>query len=287
MLIGVVAADPFPLSGNANLVEVLNHLGIRTGAKLVIDAGDYNSYPGSGQVVSDLSGSAFNLTLGVDATAENYDARFDGVAGRQSQAERFTMQIKQVGSNLYQQHLRLADQPAPAWVDAIHKDGARFAMAFWIWPRPNANGGMSYSNTLRGSTANVGFDFGTVDGSIIPGNGGKLTFFVSKGDPGGALAATVTTPAVVPSDQWVFIAIRVDEAAGTYMMQINETQYTGSITYSAPSSATGFAQIVFFASNVVGADGRLAQAVAWQGATIPANDDLMNLFQTTRVKFGK
>ena len=64
---------------------------ITAGLQLHLDAGDAGSYPGSGQVWSDLTANDFDFHIGETSSSERSDPTFNGSAGAKSINRRFTV----------------------------------------------------------------------------------------------------------------------------------------------------------------------------------------------------
>ena len=62
---------------------------ITAGLQLHLDAGDAGSYPGSGQVWSDLTANDFDFHIGETSSSERSDPTFNGSAGAKSINEYF------------------------------------------------------------------------------------------------------------------------------------------------------------------------------------------------------
>ena len=106
-------AKSVPYSGDGTLIDVLTYLGLTTDLVLALDAGDSNSYPGSGTKWFDVSGNGHNFDLmGSPGPA------FNGTAGNVSLNEYWLFD-----RNGYFK----SDETSIAEVTAMHKAGGQFS----------------------------------------------------------------------------------------------------------------------------------------------------------------
>ena len=72
-------------------MNILTSNSLTTNLKLCLDAGDINSYSGSGQKWLDRSGLGHDFFLGVDGSANTDDPTFNGSPGNASSNEYFSV----------------------------------------------------------------------------------------------------------------------------------------------------------------------------------------------------
>lgn len=103
------------------LLDILQYAGLTDGLELLLDAGDSNSYPGSGQFWFDLSGHDRDFVMGAGDTVEGRDPTFvsDGIKSH------FTWEDTSGGATT-DRFIQISTDTA--WVDSWHKDGAVFSL---------------------------------------------------------------------------------------------------------------------------------------------------------------
>lgn len=250
------------------MIDAITSLGLTSGLQLCLDAGDAASYT-SGQVWTDRSGNGYNFNRGSGSGSDAADPTFNGSAGGDSSSEYWSFD----GGDYF-----TLGQANPAWVNNIHKNNAAATLACWIYIASTTN--VQYVMGDYSSSSDPMFEFS------VNQTGNRLSLFVNNGSS--TVANIVTTSISVPEGQWFFAALSIDEAAGSFLFQINGSQETVSATYSSPSSSN--------AGNVVkiGADGdgvgplesgaRLAAYMAW--STALSSGSLTALYNATKSKFG-
>jgi len=281
MLPGIGAAQAADAFGpRETLYKTAQMLGITSGLQLLIDAGDAASFVSGAQQVNDRSGAGNHLrvgaTTGVDASGPA-DMLWTGVTGRQSKDEYWYP-----GANLGGL-VRSTGGAALPWADSMHGNNASFALAGWTYVVPDASIGGSQMLETMAVANGIGFVFGT--GYTAEGaNAGKLMWWVANGT---GTVAKVFSSGVVPTNQWVYYALIVDEAAGTYSMWVNDVLTTGAITYASPSATTSDDSLwILTTADASTANHRFANMAIWQGGAIPSSAKLGELFQAMRGKFG-
>lgn len=255
--------------------DIIDQLGLQSGLKLCLDAGDALSYT-SGQSWLDRSGGGYDFFLGATSGSEASDPTFNGVAGAASSAEYFSFD----GGDFF-----TYDTSNETWMEELHKDSAFVAMASWFY--------------LPASTAQTFWIFSNEDTSSTPYHPrfifGVATFsnrlrVIQMGDSGAppTQAETTTPTNSLNHLEWVFGGFTLDEAASSIVFQINGTQYTNSYSFTAPSNNSGGGYRIGSMGDAVApalAGTRLAQLAIWQG-TVPTTTQLDAYFQATRGRFG-
>lgn len=248
--------------------ELTGLLGLRSGLKLCLDAGDSASYS-SGQVWFDRSGNGYDFNRGATSSSEASDPTFNGSAGGLSASEYFSGD----GGDYF-----TYDSANEAWMENIHKAGAKFGIATWVYV-PASSGTRLFCGTRQTDPANVGFSFqvNTSD---------ALSFVVSRGGSPNALSFSIGT---ITEDAWQFLAVAGDEAAGAFIGMINGTVTLGGSSYASPSSAAA-TYTMQIGSGGTGANAlpngsRMAEFLAWEGVT-PSQGQLMAYYQASRTRFG-
>jgi len=248
--------------------ELTGLLGLRSGLKLCLDAGDSASYT-SGQVWLDRSGNGYDFNRGSTSSSESSDPTFNGSAGGLSASEYFKFDSGDWFTY---------DSANEPWMKNIHQAGAKFGIATWVYIVAGS-GTRVISGTRDASPSNIGFDFllNTSDG---------LNFVVSKGSSPNALTFSIGT---ITEGAWQFLAVAGDEAAGAFVGMINGAVTVGGSSYSSPSSADDTYTMRIGNGGGTGAalnnDSRMSQFLAWEGVT-PSLGQLMAYFQGSRTRFG-
>lgn len=272
-----LVAPPSFRNGTSFINDIKN-LGLGTNLELCLDAGDANSYPGSGQTWLDLSGHDYDFYRGATGSAEASDPTFNGTAGRQSSGEYFSFD----GGDYFR-----AAQANPAWVESIHKNSAKFTIAQWCYLSGATTTSVRWGDTGTASrsdgSAYAGFQFGHSASSLR-----RLNLAISVGGSGG-WAYLKDSAAACNNTAWNFIAVSMDEAAGALSFQINGTSESySSQTYSSPDSGSAESTLEIGGTGAgVAPDasgGRIGAYAGWSRALSAA--ELASLFEATRGKFG-
>lgn len=267
--------SPYQFTSNASMYSTLLTLGLTTNLKLCLDAGDIESYIGSGQTWSDRSGGGYDFYRGTTSGAEGSDPTFNGTAGHNSSGEYFSVD----GGDWF----TLA-QTNPSWVQTLHKAGAKFTWAGWFYLNNITSTSQNFAQT--GDLDSSGFN------GIQLGNSGSTLRAIGVAIVNGS--ATVVygkhSTAIANNNAWNFLAVSVDMAAGNVNFQVNATSEanTSQTFTGTPSSASAGATLQIGASGVgFGPDvtgDRFGSVSMWDiGLT---TTQLANVFNASRAKFG-
>lgn len=255
-------------------MQVAQRLGLTGSLKLALDAADAASYS-SGQKWLDLSGGGYDFLLGTTSGADATDPTFNGTAGRLSSAEYFSTDGGDVLTY---------DAANESWMNNIHKDNAKFTVAFWYYYAIGAVA-KAIIGTDAGVTSNVGFDI------FFTAAANSIRFRAHQG--GGvspALDFNPGSPVVLNVGAWNFCAISVDETNATDGAKavVNGNIDTAAGTYTSPSAAgaTHTLQIMAEGNNTLplGSGDRVAMLWAWEGKALSFGE-LMALREATRGRF--
>lgn len=248
--------------------EIIDGLGLGTNLKLCLDAGDGSSYT-SGQSWRDLSGNGYDFFRGVGSGAAADDPTFNGVADSHSSSEYFLFD----GGDYF-----TYDTTNETWMENLHKDSAVFTIAAWAYiPTAAANRpifGNNYANAVLANGI-----------CLFVGAADTLNFLCDKT---GAICLNVTG-SVVNEGAWNFLAVTIDEAAGTGGFLVNNTWTAFTSTYSSPtaSAAAYTTQIGAFGNKgaPLASGARVAELAAWEGVAL-TQAWLKSVFTATRGRFG-
>lgn len=259
----------------ATLIDTIKNLGLTSGLKLCLDAGDANSYT-SGSKWLDVSGNGYDFDFGASSSAEATDPTFSGTAGKRSAAEYMLF-----ADGDFMEY----DSSNETWMNNLHKNNALFTIAAWAFiPATIAPDPVSIiCGTSGGSASKTGVSLYAWEDDNTLG----AAAYNSAG--GTTVARSFQSTGTVSRGAWNFLAISVDEAGDAATMQVNATQSSHSASYSSPSagSATHTLRLADDGNaNFAAAAGfRMQQIAAWEGVALSAVQ-LSGLFQATRGKFG-
>ena len=273
---GCTMRDGFTVDWSKTTVEgyegqtfnvAIGDLGIQSGLQVCLDARVASSYS-RGQSWLDLSGNEQDFFRGADGTATATDPTFVGPSG--SLDAYWSLD----GGDYF-----TYDAANETWMEDLHKDNAAFAFAAWVY-RGAAGSFDGICGTLSsGVFSNTGVEFGITSGDA-------LRVFVGNGS-GSSAARTATGPSV-SAGAWTFVALRLDEAANTYSLIVNDSATTGAASYTSPSSGSATATMRIMSSGGTGDlwpnGSRIAAIAMWNTAV--SQSDLLELYQRTRKLFG-
>ena len=238
---------------NMSFIDVIDSLGLTTGLKLALDAGDADSYPGTDdQFWHDLSGNDADFFLGSSATAASDDPTFAGTSGGLSSSEYFSFD----GGDFF----RYATTPE-TWMQNLHKDNAKFtAVCFFYHAYPSRFFGGTASGVQRGL-------------QYYTNASAKQELVVTRGATPYALL--VNGDSAIGADQWHMVALTIDEASGSansffYLDGDYDGTFNGA--YSSPTSGDMSQPFEIGAvgggTAPSGNGSRIAAIGFWEGATL-------------------
>lgn len=231
------------------LFDLINLLGLTSGLKLCLDAGDAASYT-SGQSWLDTSGNGYDFFRGTTSGSAADDPTFNGAAGAKSTNEYWSFD----GGDLFRY-----DSTNETWMQNIHKDNAKYTFVAWIYAVTGVNNIVAGNNGGTSGTG-TGFHFGTPSTN-------NVTMRAANGV--GSEALNKNSVATVTNGAWNFIAASVDEATGTGYFQCNGTQETFSSTYNTPSSGNASFTTEIGArgngNSPMPSGSRIAMVAVWEG----------------------
>ena len=251
----------------ASLMSTLTDLGLTTGLKLCLDAGEGDSYT-SGQSWLDLSGNGYDFFLGADVNATATDPTFNGVADALSSAEFFSFDAGDYFTY---------DTTNETWMQNLHKDSAVLSFAAWVY-FGSVGSTQGIFGTV-GATTNTGF---RISASSSP----ALALRVANA---GATVLNTETSFLLSATTWTFVAISFDEAAQVLIMRVAGGSEVDTQSYSSPASgnATFTAQIgsAGNAANRLSANSRIGMVAMWEGTAL-TEWQLEQIYNKTRRRFG-
>lgn len=242
---------------DGTLYSVLDYLGLTTGLKVSLDAGDSTSYS-SGQTWYDTSGNDEDFYFGTDGTVQSSDPTFNGVAGDLSINEYMSTD----GADTFKMVNAL-----PAWLNTIHKDNAAYSIVMFYYAMSSAGEQSILSN------------YGVIDaddGWAFRLNNNYPNIYVSKS---GSATLNKTGDTTANANAWNMMGVSVDEATGAgggfHYLNGSYNQVSASntfnATYSSPSTNSSD-QLRMFQNTDTGhkcvSGSRLAILGIWQGTVL-------------------
>lgn len=254
----------------------INALGLTTSLQLCLDAGDVNSYSGSGQSWLDLSGNGYDFFRGANGSAAADDPTFNGSAGALTSSEYWGFD----GGDFF-----TYDSANETWMQDIHKDNATVSFAFWVYSKAIAASGNEVLIGTNGSGASpTGFRMYLFQG------GGQAAFFVQNGGATVLQISSLAEGLTASDNTWHFVALSFAEGVGaTWQIDGTQAVEVDSTAYSSPASGDA-SQTMCLANAGSGGiatldnGSRLAMALVWSRAL--SATELMDLFNATRDRFG-
>lgn len=257
-----------------NFYEAIVAAGHDTGLEFCLDPREGDSYS-SGQKWLDLTSNGFDFFVGSDASSGSDDPTFTGTPGGMSSSEYWSFD----GGDYFRY-----DTTNEAAFNAIHKNNAIFAICGFVYFGGSASMALMATRTNAGSE--TGFLFGRTGADVL-----RLDVL-----SGGSLARRVDTDNTVSSSAWHFIAVRVDEAAGTGFFYVDgaysqvSSSDTFTATYSSPATGAASGTLEIGAYGGGGAfplpnNSRLGPVALWEG-TAPTKANLDDIWDATRDFYG-
>lgn len=252
----------------ADMLAVIKRLGLTSGLKLCLDAGDAASYDAAVQTARwlDVAGSGYDFYRGTSAVGDAAEPAFNGTAGKRSSGEYFSFD----GGDYF-----TYDTTNETWMQNIHKDNAQFTFLAWVYFASNASNAAVCGTDRSSST---GFHFRLSTGGVVQyfvQNAGSVVLAVNRGG--------------YTTGVWILMGWSVDEPAGVHHNIRNYAVDTASASYSSPSAsnasntlqigAAGNAALKALSGN------RIASLMFWEGRALSPGE-MRAFFLATRGKFG-
>jgi hypothetical protein len=268
MLPGMMTAHAGGPEASSTMRETIHALGLTSGLKLILDAGDNASVASASQAAwTDVSGNGYNFNRGSTSSSQSSDPTFTGTVGGRSSSDYYALD----GGDFF-----TYDSANEAWMDNPGQNSALFTMAGWAYMTANTK---ALAGTDDPDVANSSWQ-------LVVTSGTKLLFraFNATGD-----AVNLTSTASFPLSAWTFFAVSVNEAAATGFLQINGTQESKTTTYTSPlSPGSDIAMCIAALGGGTlppSSGSRYGAFMAWDGINL-STTQASNLFQATRGKYG-
>lgn len=273
--------------GGASLVglqtEYINAIvaaGQSANLRLCLDAGDITCATSStAQAALDTSGQGMHFWRGETSSAEGSDFDFGGTAGSLNPPAYW-----QGKSGVTQSRLHIQSASNPAWVETLHKHGALFTLAAWIYPLEDTySHALFHSNSFVSSARGLGV-------FVNSGNGANpFGSIVQTTGTSGQQTVITSTLGDINLNTWYFVAFSLDESAGNYSFYQNGVSETLASGQWANVSASASTQLVDIGDPNTGTvsipfNARLGSLACWDRSLSTAQLD--DLFTATRTRYG-
>lgn len=273
--VGVSGNVGFPSVTTVPLIDIITNLGLEGNLVYCLDAADPNSYSGTGQTWSDVSGNGNDFFRGETSGSESKDPTFN------------TSGWWDFGTD---QYFSQSSASKLTSIDDCHQNNA--LCTFFVRMYPKTATSTIFNNNINGSNLN---DVG-VQWRIR--SDGRLEFQAFR-PPVNQIALAALSTDTVAIDAWHNIATSIDEATGAgggfhwadnAYLQISASD-TFNATYTSPNTgvATDIPNIGH-TSNFIPSQGfasgtKLAAFALWSGvaltkANLDAIGSQMNRFET-------
>lgn len=224
--------NPFIQGGATSpaLLTIIQSLGLDTNLELCEDAGDINSWPGSGQTWNDVAGNNVDFNRGLTSSVEaGNDPEFKGAAGGLSINEKWS--LHDGGSD----HIFTLAGAVPAFIQAWHENNADFTL-FAIFHLASTAGGTNCIIDTGGLYERRGIDW-----ALPPLDDLRIRVRTDAG----ADVLTDQSFLTVTNDAWSVAAVSLAEAAGAagsfHFLNGSFDAFDG--TYSTPDTGAPFSSI--------------------------------------------
>ncbi len=231
--------------------------------RLCLDAGDADSYPGTGQKWLDTSGNGHDFFFGNSAAVQGFDPTFNGVAGGKSASEYMSTD----GGDYFQY-----DSANESWMNNLSLNNAKFSVGL-VYYQPAAVTVLgSLFGTGGASSSNAGGEL-----HILSGN--RFRWFGRRSNT--SQSFSFPTTGTFSLSAWHFVGLTIDEAAGAgggffYLdgdyLQVGSSD-TFNAAYSSPSgSGYRLALMGGPGSTELRSGSRLAMVFCVEGAVLSKAD---------------
>lgn len=236
-------------------------LGLTGDLEACFDFGSADCYPGSGQVIYDLTANDIDFHVGTTSGVTTTDPAFNGTAGTLSSAEFFLFDGGDV----------LQAQSQPAFIQAYHKNNALVTICA-VMRKGGASTTDRGAGTMGGGSGATGFMW-------LPANADEtMNWGVKNGTSNVISASSSDTVSASPND--IFVATAVNEADGSGGLSfhmVEDTEEAFDSTYSSPSTGSAGETLNIGGNgggaDPVGADTRIYGIAFWSAALTAANVD--------------
>lgn len=269
LLVPIVAPA---VSGKQSYMDILTSLGLTSNLQICLDAGAVASLPAASTKWLDLSGNGYDFFRGTTAGVDTTDPTINGTAGELSDAEYLSFD----GGD----YLRY-DSANETWMENLHKNNAIWSYCTWVYVSTVGTANSVLWGTGRLSATQRGVN------SHVQVNA-KLSVLVGNGSGGAALSRI--SAADVPTGQWNFLAVSIDETNNVdgAKLVINEIEESFAAAYTTPTSSAAAAVMEIGAAGAgtspVKANYRMSGFMMWTRALSFA--EFNSIYEATKGRFG-
>lgn len=278
----LILGSPFARPAGT-LMSAIERVGLTSGLQLCLDAGDVNSYNGSSQTWSDVSGNSNHFYRGSGSGSDAADPTFNGAAGAQSSSEYFSSD----GGDAFWQASSLT------FMQAWHKNNAQFAVAGWVYmPAGETTKNYFVLRNVRDITDTgvlIGFTplGGSVSGEgfLLVDNGSTEQYFFTEDSN------------KITEGGWMFFAASFSEGSGSSFFMYNGVADVVPDTFVSPSASNAPNGVSIWgtpdaagtglesdAVSKVPSGSRINSLAAWSGFL--TQSQVSSLYNSTKGRFG-
>lgn len=255
----------FSTSHNRKVMDVLTDLGLTSGLRLCLDAGDIASWPGSGTKWLDVSGGGYDFTI--------TGATFSGAAGSLS-GSKWSLD----GGDYF-----TYDTTNETWMENLHKNNQSWSIATWFYFPADATGATFHIGDAANTPANRGLMLYQAQGDA------RLYMRIFNGS-GAAYYSNFFNSSEAKVGAWNFLGFSATISSGTLTININcnsrKSDSVAQTTSGSPSSSAASSTFSIengFASGITSAGAARGMTVMWNTALTSAQFE--SIKQATRSRF--
>lgn len=266
-LLAVKQQESGPVPTTGSLFGIISDLGLTSGLKLCLDAGDAASYDPAVQTAKwlDTSGNGTDFFRGTTASVQSMDPTFNGVGGGLSSAEFWSSD----GSDYFGY-----DTSMETWMHDLYKENAVWSCIAVAKPTSVSASKVIFAS---GATSRIRFN--------IQQPGGNLRIF---GYNGGATSIACDAAAAVNVNAWNVVGACVDDTSDSCRVFTNGVNEEFAVGYTSPPTTNAGG-----ASFLVGKDTgtstympeNFACIAVWQGVAL-TSAQLTDIYNAIKGRFG-
>lgn len=259
-------------SSSASFYNTLVGLGLTTGLKLCLDAGDASSYT-SGQKWLDTSGGGYDFYRGTSSSSEATDPSFNGTPGNLSSSEYFSGD----GGDYFSY-----DTTIETWMQTISKSGGVVSfLAVFQYP--------SASTTILFSTRGSALSDRGIDFRYNTGVGGWTVFAsISEGASATSFGSVGLGAISTGSPHIVGMSFTLG-SGNSYVSHndgVNGSGTQAAVTYTSGNPTNNMKLLASGAGGSIAPSGTRLYALAiWQGTALTAGN-FTSIYDAIHSRFG-
>lgn len=255
-------------SSQPSVAAILATLGLTTGNKLCLDAGDINSYA-SGQTWKDTSGNGSDFYRGSGSGSDSADPTFQGTPGNLSANEYFSVdgsdEFTFIGAN-------------PSWVNNMHKAAQTQTVLMWAYVASTGADSEALIADASGGSPGFGFYIRTT---------ANLAWVIENGTTNDVQ----DSGRAVSTGAWHLLGVAVTNTNGsttTWQIDGSSTTQTNSLAITpsasaAPAPPTIAAGISGYLGNLTNGS-RIGAVMVWSSLLTGTN--MTAIYNATKSRYG-